>query len=386
VSILFVANFPAGTGYAWHTIEQVFCGLAERAAQRNGGTPALIAYPKLGAAGERSLSDSSVVRVEFDYARTAGSLRASLGFAALLRRNRVRLLYLTDQTTWSLRYVLFRLAGVRAIVVHDRTSGERQARSGLAAAFKRMLHRVPWLGATVAVGVSEFVGRRLVEVNGVAAARVRVVYNGIAVERFRSAVPGALARLLALPEATPIIFLSGRAQPYKGIEVAMEAAARLAESGNATAHFVYCGDGPALAAFRDHARRLELSQFHFLGRRDDVPDLLGSATIAVVPSVWGEAFGLTVVEAMAAGVPVIASAVGGIPELLENGRTGMLVPPGDSRSLADAIRSLLDDPARRESMGEAGRDLAQRRFRISRVVDELDLMLIDATDGIATAH
>jgi glycosyltransferase involved in cell wall biosynthesis len=145
-------------------------------------------------------------------------------------------------------------------------------------------------------------------------------------------------------------------------------------------HFAYAGDGPALEDFRRQADTHRLRRFHFLGRRNDVPELVGSATVAVVPSLWAEAFGLTVAEAMAAGVPVVASSVGGIPELIDQGETGMLVPPGDASALAAALRELLDDPARRARMGPKARETAWVRFSHTRVADELAAVLLDLDD------
>jgi glycosyltransferase involved in cell wall biosynthesis len=107
---------------------------------------------------------------------------------------------------------------------------------------------------------------------------------------------------------------------------------------------------------------------------------VGSATVAVVPSLWAEAFGLTVVEAMAAGVPVVASSVGGIPELINQRVTGLLVPPGDASALAAALRELLDDSVLRARMGPKARETAWARFSHTRVADELAAVLLDLGD------
>jgi glycosyltransferase involved in cell wall biosynthesis len=138
---------------------------------------------------------------------------------------------------------------------------------------------------------------------------------------------------------------------------------------------VYCGDGSGLPRLRSHAEERGVTRFHFLGRRDDIPSLLGSATLAIVPSHWGEAFGLTVVEAMAAGVPVIATRVGGIPELISHQRTGILIPPKSAEALAEAIRELLHDPEKRAQLSAAGREDARSRFGVERVVEDLDHIL-----------
>jgi glycosyltransferase involved in cell wall biosynthesis len=366
-------NFPPGTGYAWATIERVMRGVADRLTAR--GDVVFVGYPGLGASVPPAWEGSTVKLLDLDYQAMVATRSGIQRLVAMLRDHRVDALYLTDQPTWAFRYFLLRLAGIRLLIVHDRTSGERSSSGRLAAVGKQVLHRLPGLGVSAAIAVSKFVADRLVRINGVPAHRCFVVYNGIPLEKFDAPAPGGLARLIGVPDHVPIVFLSGRAQPYKGIETAIQAAALLEQSGEPEAHFVYCGDGSGLPRLRSHAEERGVRRFHFLGRRDDIPSLLGSATLAIVPSHWGEAFGLTVVEAMAAGVPVIATRVGGIPELISHQRTGVLIPPRNAEALAEAIRELLHDPEKRVQLSVAGREDARSRFGVERVVEDLDHIL-----------
>jgi glycosyltransferase involved in cell wall biosynthesis len=373
---LLAANFAPGTGYAWDTIEQVFRGLSTR--WIGDGREVYIGYPSLPPSAS-PVQGTTARLLEIDVLGAARSVAAYFRLLRAVRRHRIGLLYLTDQPTWSIRYPALFLAGVRTIVIHDRTSGARTPRSGLLAMIKRLLHRVPGLSATAFVGVSQFVVERLIR-GGTPPERTHLVYNGIVIERFLDQGDGALAAAIGVPSETPIVFASARAQPYKGIQVLVEAAARLAADGDQTTHFAYCGDGSGRPALEARAAELGLQRFHFLGKRRDVPALLASATVAVVPSIWGEAFGLTVVEAMAAGVPVVCSAVGGIPELIDEDATGRLVPPGDPVALAEALRRLLDDAPARERMSRNGRRVASERFSLDRVVSELG-ELIDRVEA-----
>jgi glycosyltransferase involved in cell wall biosynthesis len=102
-----------------------------------------------------------------------------------------------------------------------------------------------------------------------------------------------------------------------------------------------------------------------------LPQLYRAAAVAVVPSVWQEPFGMPIVEAMACGTPVVASRVGGIPEILGDQRGGLLVPPDDPAALAAALAGLLEDPRRRAAMGAAARDLAVTRFGWQRIAADL---------------
>jgi glycosyltransferase involved in cell wall biosynthesis len=368
MNLLFVANFPPGVGYAWDTIEQVFRGVAIR--WKAAGGRVFICYPPGGEEPPASFREAGIEFLDFDYMTVKTSQAAVLRFIGLLRRHRINVLYLTDKSSWRWHYPLLRAAGVKRIIIHDRTSGERSERPGVLGALKRAWHRIPGLSADVLIGVSQFVASRMLA-SGTPPHRTFVVYNGIPLEKFANPRPGALAEAIGVPVGTPIIFVSGRAHHYKGIDTLIRAAARIKEINGAETPIAYCGDGPALEEFKATAAALGLEGFHCLGRRSDVPDLLGTATVAVIPSRWAEAFGLAVVEAMAAGVPVVATEVGGIPELVDEGVTGLLVPPDDPEAMARAINRLLHDPQGRAAMAAAGRAAAQRRFAIDRVVDEL---------------
>ena len=377
VELMFVLNYPSRTGYAWATIEAVYLGvLRQLGARRWHGT---VCYPPSPAGPPEQFTAAGVTTIPFDFFRTSASIGATLEFCRLLRRNRTRVLYLTDQPTRSLRYPLLRLVGVRHIVVHDRTSGVRSPQGSLGLLLKRLLHRLPWYPADRFIAVSDFVATRLRSVNGTPAARTVRVYNGIDLARFVAPVGPSLSEALQIPSSVPIVFGSGRAMPYKGIEVLIDAARLLQQSGFREVHFAWAGHGPALEQLRAKAAEAGLHRFHFLGRREDVPALLASAAVAVVPSVWAEAFGLTVVEAMAAGTPLVASAIGGIPELIRPEETGLLVPPGDPAELAEAIRRLLDDSALRARLAAQGREDALARFSLERTTGELAGLLLELT-------
>lgn len=363
--LLFVANFSSDTGYAWETIERVFRGVGERLVR--DGHRVTVCYASLRDGPPARMRGAPFDFVAFDYDR--GGVP---GFVRLLRERGVDALYLTDRPTWSWRYAVYRLAGVRRIVVHDRTSGERKVRMAPVLWIKQLIHHLPLLSGDCFIAVSDFVRDRLIAVNGTPPARTHRVYNGIDLTRFHPPDREALRRLIGVPEETRIVFCSGRAQPYKGIQVVIEAAALLRAEGAGDVAFVYAGDGGYLAELKEIAARYGVpGAFHFLGRRDDVPTLLAGATVAAVPSLWAEAFGLTVVEAMAAGVPLVATRAGGIPELVEEGKTGLLVPPGDARALADALRQLLDDPRTAQEMAGRALGAVRRHFSLDRAALDL---------------
>ncbi|MYS18739.1 Glycosyl transferases group 1, partial [Streptomyces sp. DvalAA-14] len=148
----------------------------------------------------------------------------------------------------------------------------------------------------------------------------------------------------------PLLLAAGRLEPHRGYGVLLDAAARWADL-TPRPLIAIAGEGPERAALegRIEAERLPVQ---LLGRRDDLPELLSAADLVVLPSRW-EARALIAQEALHAGVPLVATAVGGTPELV--GEAAVLVPYGDAAALAEAVTGLLGDPARRGALTAAGR-------------------------------
>ena len=201
----------------------------------------------------------------------------------------------------------------------------------------------PWLArlASAIVVNSAATAARLRRVPA-AGGKLTVVPNGVDLARFapRAADP-ALRRALGLDPALPVVGYFGRLEHGKGVDVLLDAAARVHRK--LPAAFLFVGDGPLGAPLAGRAAAAALPA-RFPGRRDDVADLLALCAAVVLPS-RQEAFGRVLIEAMAAGVPVIATAVGGIPEVCTDGVTALLVPPEDAEALAVAIALTLTDQA-----------------------------------------
>ncbi len=180
-----------------------------------------------------------------------------------------------------------------------------------------------------------------------------VIPSGVEIERYRK--PTALRRSdLGVPDRSFVVGCVARLVPVKGIEDAITATAQLVDR-TPPVHLVLVGDGPQRAACQKLAGQLGLQErVHFLGLRRDVPDLLPLFDLLVLPS-RNEGMGRVLVEAQAAGVPVVATRVGGVPDLVSEGETGRLVPPGDPAALAAAIRSLAGDRATVARMRNAAR-------------------------------
>ena len=206
------------------------------------------------------------------------------------------------------------------------------------------------------VCVSRFVADACVAHVGWPAARVSVVHNGIDPAPWEDA--DAVAGRAALGGGDePIALTLARRGPQKGLEVLVEAAAQ-----TAGVQFAIAGDGPEHAALEQQIARLGLGgRVRLLGRREDAPDLLAGCDLFVLPSRF-EGLPVSVVEAMAASRPVVASAIGGTDEAVVEGETGLLVQAGDAAALAAAVARVAGDGELSAAMGAAGRARALQSF------------------------
>lgn len=301
------------------------------------------------------LSDSGVPVTDLG-ARNLRDVRAFRRLLALIREERIELIHahLTYSAIWSA--IASRLTGVPAIaslhVSPDATRTlEDSARHRLATDLRdRVLRAIlnRWSRAVVMVSGAlrdDYLAR------GLEPRKMRVVHNGIELDRFRRNRVEARARLereFAIPPGAPIVATVAVLRPKKGIEVLLAAA-----RGARRAYFVIIGDGPKREEWTALANDLGVAnRIRWAGFRTDVDALLAGCDLFVHPSL-DDAFPTVLLEAMAAGLPIVASRVGGIPEIVTQGVTGELVPPGDAAALASAIDAVLGNEDTMRLMREA---------------------------------
>jgi glycosyltransferase involved in cell wall biosynthesis len=212
-------------------------------------------------------------------------------------------------------------------------------------------------------------------------APVSLIYNGVDLERYDHQVPCCTLREeYGLPESGPLVGVVARLEPEKGHPTLIEAwPAVLAAYPDASLLIV--GEGTRREALGELVASLGLERsVVFTGRRDDVPAVTKSLDVAVLPS-YREAQGLTILEAMALSRPVVASNVGGIPEMIADGKTGLLVEPHDAIGLAEAIVRLLADHPLADTLGRAGHDLVHDRFCVELMVRAVETIYDEAVLG-----
>jgi glycosyltransferase involved in cell wall biosynthesis len=231
-----------------------------------------------------------------------------------------------------------------------------------------------WLDRVEAViAISRQIEQSLIA-GGVSVKNVRTVYSGIDLSKRQSTHDDqAIRQMIGLPNEAVLVGTVANLFPRKGYEVMLRALPAIVHAVP-TVHYVIVGSDD-----NDYANRLKRlahelkigDRVHIVGFQDPVQPFLASLDLYVHPALM-EGFGIAVVEAMAMGKAVVATTTGGLPEVVAQGETGLLVPPGDVESLAAAVVSLLEDKVRREQMGRKGRARVQERFSLDASVMQME--------------
>lgn len=326
---------------AWGAVERYVGAIARGLRERS--EEAVLVYPDVPAL--LPFAATGIRAETFPPGLSAPRLAAWL--RRFLREVRPRVVHVTD--VWPPAMVAARLARVPRLIVthHTPELPRRDSRVG------RLWWRLAWGGRPEVVYTSE--ADRAVD--GRTSLRTHVIDLGIDLERFAAGSP-------ALRESGPLVGNVARLAEQKGQRYLLEA---LAELPGVRAAIV--GEGELREELERRARDLDVAErVIFTGARDDVPDLLASFDVFAFPSLF-EGLCLAVIEAQAAGVPVVATPVGGIRETVVDGETGLVVPVGDARSLAAGIRRLLDDRPEAARLAEEAKRRVFERFSERRMVE-----------------
>ena len=216
-------------------------------------------------------------------------------------------------------------------------------------------------------------------------APVSLIYNGVDLQRYNHQQPCCtLHEEYHIPEESPIVGVVARLEAEKGHRVLLEAWP-LVLADHPEACLLIVGEGSERNSLEAQASSLGISDHViFTGRREDVPAVTAALDVAVLPS-YREAQGLSVLEAMALSRPVVASNVGGIPEMIEDSVSGLLVPPGNSEALAGAINRLLSDHPFADMLAKRGHDLVHDRFCIELMTSQIEALYDEAAVKLRAA-
>jgi glycosyltransferase involved in cell wall biosynthesis len=291
------------------------------------------------------------------------------------------------------------LADVRADVIHNHMFRAEIVGTKAAIALGEAGHRRPWVVSTVhssrvrsaedqealrritpeinhLVAVSRAIERKITDEDRVGAP-VSLIYNGVDLERYDHQEPCCTLREeYGMDDDAVLVGVVGRLELEKGHPTLLEAWPLVLDRVPC-AYLLIVGEGSRLDALHQIAQDLGVDRHViFTGRRDDIPAITAALDVAVLPS-YREAQGLTILEAMAMSRPVVASNVGGIPEMIEDGVNGLLVPAHDPAALAGAIARLLTDHPYADMIGRAGHDTVHDRFCIQLMVNAIQSLYDD---------
>ncbi len=280
---------------------------------------------------------------------------------AYLRRGHFDVVHAHDLWSNLIGVVAGKLADVPVIVTSQRDLSHADWYQG---------RRKKWLrkaqnASSVVLTNAHMIREGLVSGEGLPSAKVRVIYNGVDLDRLQS-LPSIRARLFPGMEREKLVVLVGNMHTDVKGQPTLIAAAPEVVTRFRQVRFVLVGDGEKRQDFEAVAKATGVSaNFMFLGRRNDVAQILAACDVAVLPSA-AEGMPNAVLEYMAAGLPVVATAVGGNLEVVADGGTGLLVPPGDAAALAQALSRLLADDVLALQLARNGRELVEQKFSFER--------------------
>jgi glycosyltransferase involved in cell wall biosynthesis len=310
----------------------------------------------------------------------ARDLQAIKSIKGLLNKNCIQILHAHSSKAALVGRVAARLAGTPAVffTAHNSIFYDHWPawKKGAMAWAERFLAG----HTTKIIAVSGVLRKELLERERIDPGRVITIYNGIdPVPYLDSQSRAEVRQSLGLAPEAKVVGAVARLAPQKGVAYFVRAAAILARDRGIS--FLMVGDGPLRDELEAEAHKLGISdRIVFAGHRRDVGKILSCLDMLVLPSVT-EGLPLIILEAMAAARPVVAAAVGGVPEVVEDGVTGILVRPGDEHALADAVSRLIAAPDMARFMGRAGRKRVQEHFTVSGMVRRTEKLYLSAFGG-----
>lgn len=281
----------------------------------------------------------------------------------LARRERVDIIHTFFEKSEVMGWMISRLAGIPRWITARRDLGFK--RKGI----YRTIFRLASNDCCRCVAVCRAVGDQALAEGSISSEKIEIIYNGLDISPYQERIDTVeIRRALGVSVTAPLVGMVANMNfEIKGHRHFLEAARRIL-GHIPNAEFLLVGEGPLRGRFQALAGELGIeARVHFLGARNDTPAILSVLDVSVLCST-SEGMSNVILESMAAGKPVVATRVGGNPELVTEGVTGLLAPPADPDALADAILSLLRDPDAARAMGVAARERVVREFTVEAMV------------------
>jgi glycosyltransferase involved in cell wall biosynthesis len=278
-------------------------------------------------------------------------------FAAWLKKHGVEVVNTHSSNDGWLAGLAARLAGKPILIRSRHIEVDYPNRFWSGFAFRTLPHRV--------ITTSQRIADRLVAELGIAPERVSCIATGVDLARVDPATTRTLRQELDLTPDVALVGMISVLRSWKGHQTFLDAAARLVRESKRPLHFIIAGEGTMRVVLPDMIKQAGLEEkVTLLGHRTDVPNILASLDVLVLPSYAHEGIPQIILQAQAMARPVVATTIGGIPEVVEDGVTGLLVPPRDDIALAEKIGALLNDPALAVRLSQAGRTQIEATYSL----------------------
>lgn len=346
-NILMVANYPSDTAYAWWLMEQFWNAIAEMFEAR--GKKAFLSYPKITSLSD-TIKNSPIEAVELVVPWRSAEQREL--FEQFVKDNNISFIYFTDQSYFNMQYLSMRRYGIKRIVNHDHTPGDRPPVRGMKGLIKAARNSIPMVSADKVFCVSELMRTRSIENERIPANKCVVIQNGITPVACIPKEKSSTRRRLGVKDDAILICTSGRAHPYKRFDFVIDCAKKLTEiAPDLDFCLLIAGDGPEMPALTRKLDDLDLSNHvKLLGFRNDVHELLCASDIAIHAAL-GEGFSLSILEYMSAGLPVICPDIPSVSQAIRENETGLLYPADDCEAVAGHMLFLASNEQERHEMG-----------------------------------
>lgn len=363
--ILMVANYDADVGYAWWLMESYWIVLADLYKDK---MKAHLAYPSITRIPE-GIAKSSIQVHKKDF--TECSLKKIIKQLLFLKAYRIRTIYFSDQPLKHWRYLLFRIFGVKTIIVHDHTPGLRTSPRKTKGFLKKIAMRLPFVCVNAAIGATEFVRNRIIEVSKFPAQKTYCVQNGITKHVDFENID--IKEQFEIPDNRLIMVSASRANHYKGIDFALHCIKELINNeSNKNIHFIFCGDGPDLEDFKESSKSLGIeNHVTFTGRVNDINPILNKSDFAIQPSKGEVGYSLSILEYMRAELPTIVSDNISVCGATIHNQTGLIYKENDLKSACQSISKLLIDNDYRRTLGLNAKKTFLEEYDLEKAHDSL---------------
>lgn len=376
-NILLVANWESNVGYAWWLMENFWVSISQHFDKQD--MKCFLAYPKITTIPD-SIAATQIKTTELNFANH--SFKHLKEIFKLIKSKNIRHIYLSDAVCNSWFYLFLRLCGIRKIIVHDHTPGDRQRPAVWLRLIKKIRNRIPFYNADHFIAVTDFVHRRHIEVNCLPKKKCSTANNGIIPLDLSSADKDYAQTQFNIPDDKIIVVTTGRASYYKGIDFFILCADELINKNDLHQfHFLFCGDGADLPDFIELCQQLNLEDHcTFAGKRDDVKKILPSCHIGFHTSKGEVGYSLSILEYMSAGLVTIVPDRPSTSNATKHEKTGLIYKHADINSACTSIKRCLDDELRQKIANNAIKEIFDR-YRIQQtnkaLIKILDAVLIE---------